>query len=97
MRIISKVLIVGFDTVETSFLKETIRDSLEKKNATRRYFLASVRPTDGNIAGLRNVENLRSVIVTSEVEASLLETIKRNCRTEVFTAHEIDTLIKNLL
>jgi len=97
MRTISKVLIIGFDPEEASFFKEAIRGSLEQKNATRRYFVASVRPTEGNLAGLRNVENLKSVIVTSEVESPLLEIIKQNCRTEVFASHEIETLLKNLL
>ena len=96
MRIINKILVIGFNPEEASYIKETIRGSLEQKNATRRYFLASVRPTEGNLAGLRNVENLKSVIVTSEVESLLLETIKRNCRAEVFTTHEIETFLKNL-
>lgn len=89
------ILIIGPCPEETLHYKTTIRDSLRKKGMGHKYDVISVIPSEGNIAGIRNIETLTFVMVTG-LANSLLAQIKKNCTVEVFVSREIETLIKNL-
>lgn len=96
---IRKVVIFGNNLEKIDRHKKAIKKFLKKKRLAREYYILSSPPTDGNIAGIRNLEHLVSVIVTKDVDSSKLEQVKKTCtvKVKVFRPWEIESLFKNLV
>jgi hypothetical protein len=94
---IRKVVIFGNNLEKIDRHKKTIKKFLKKKRLAREYYILSSPPTEGNIAGIRSLEYLISVMVTSDVDGSLLKEIKKLCTVKVFRPWEIDSFNKNLV
>ena len=91
-----KILIFGFDLKKMAIFKKTIHKNLRKKGVTRQHYVVSTRPTEGNIAGLRGIEHLNSIIITEHISDSLLGDIKKNSTVRVYMPWELHSLIKKL-
>ena len=96
MRNDKKIILIFGRHEDVSVYKDSIRHFIREKGMAQKFQVISALPTEGNIAGCRNLNRLASVIVIGKIPKSDLTAIKQNCRLEVLRETEINILFKNL-